>query len=247
MPRRLLLTVMLLTLSPLAAAQTAPSASGLSSSIFKLMNQVGGTPTPATDGSTPETATPAPTPAPTVPKPLAKPEILKFKVSPAVRQKAIDDFVGEITASSPESGAEWQKLFKSADVFAELDKQASSMFNLTTTNLADTWAIYWSYAWLMTRGRGDDPTPAQMAGLKQQMQTLMLAVPDITKLDDAGKQKISDTLMLQVALFGVLAEAWKSDPASFKQFGDGLAEGSRGMGFDLKLLTLTDAGFAVQK
>ena len=241
--RLLLTTLCLLALNLPAQAQTSPSASGLSSSIFKLMNQVGGTPAPATGGSTPTTTTPAPT----VPTPLAKPEVLKFKISPAVRQAAIDDFVKEITASSPESGAEWNKLFKSADVFAELDKQAKTMFGLTTTDLADTWAIYWSYAWLMTQGRGDDPTRAQMTGLKNQMQSLMLAVPEITKLDDAGKQKMSDTLMLQVALFGVLAEAWKSDPASFKQFGDGLAEGSRGMGFDLSLLTLTDAGFTVKK
>ena len=245
MSRRMLLTATLvLIFSPLAAAQNAPCASGLSSSIFKLMNQVGGTPTPETP--TPETPTPD-TSTPTTPAPVAKPEILKFKISPAVRQAAIDSFVGEITASSPESGAEWQKLFKSADVFAELDKQAGSMFNLSTSNLADTWALYWSYAWLMTQGRGDDPTRAQMTGLKQQMQSLMLAVPEITKLDDAGKQKMSDTLMLQVALFGVLAEAWKSDPASFKEFGDGLTEGSRGMGFDLSLLTLTDTGFTVKK
>lgn len=231
----------MLTLGTAVQAQSAPSASGLSGSIFKLMNQVGGTPAPA--GQTPSTATPAPTPF----KPLAKPEILKFKVSPAVRQEAINGFVKEISASSPESGAEWQKLFKSADVFAELDKEAKSRFGLGTSNLADTWAIYWGYAWMMTQGRGDDPTRTQMTALRQQMQTLMLAIPEITKLDDMGKQKMSDTLILQVALFGVLAEGWKNDPASFQEFADGLTEGSRGMGFDLALLKLTDAGFVVQK
>lgn len=248
MPKRLLLALALtLPLGNAAQAQgTPPSAAGLSGSIFKLMNQVGGTPPSPAAPATGGTKTSAP-PAPAAPTPVAKPDALKFKISPAIRQQAINAFVGEITAASPESGAEWDKLFKSADVFAEIDKQMNEMFGLKPGNLADTWALYWGYAYQMTRASNDDPTRAQMTGLRNQMQTLLLAIPQVTSLTDAEKQKMSDTFLLQVGLFGVLAEAYKDDPASAQEFGDGLAEGSRQMGFDLSLLTLTDKGFVVQK
>lgn len=231
------LSLILVVSPPVAAQGTSANAAGLSGSIFRLMNQVGA---PA-GGTSPGASAPARV------APVAGPEVLRFKVSPAIRKQVTDSFVAEVTASSPEAGAEWNKLFKGADVFAEMDKQAKTMFGLTTTNLADTWALYWGYAWLMTQGRGDDPTRTQMTALRNQMQGLMLALPDITALSDARKQEMSDTLLLQVVLFSALAEAWKDDPGSFKQFGDGLAEGSRNMGFDLGLLRLTDQGFVLLK
>lgn len=235
MYRRLLLATLLLTFAQPAEAQSAPpNAAGLSGSIFKLMNQVGGTATPAGGAKTP-------------PAPVVKPDALNFKVSPAVRQAAIDSFVAQITEGSPEAGGQFSQAFKQTDVFAEIDKQMKSMFGLKPGNLADTWAVYWAYAYQMTRASNDDPTRAQMSGLRKQMQTLMLAIPAITTLTDARKQEMSDTLLLQVTLFGILSEAYKDDPASFKTFGDGIAQGSQQMGFDLNLLKLTDQGFAVQK
>lgn len=239
--KRTLLTLALLFALPQpAAAQVGGgSASSLSSSIFKLMNQVGGATTPATGaGAAPVKAAPAP---------VAKAEALNFKVSPAVRQKVIDSFLGEITAASPESGAEWQKVFGSGDVFGEVNKQVKSMFGLTTTNLADVWAVYWSYAWLMTRSRTDDPTRAQAVGLRDQFRPLLLSLPAASGLSDAQKQEMAESLLLQTVLFGVLAEAWKDDPASRAEFGQGLQQGTAQLGLDLGQVELTDRGFVVRK
>ena len=238
MHRRLLGAGAVALLSPLASAQIgASSVSNLSSSIFKLMNQVG---TPPVKGQ-------APAPAVKAPAPLVKPAALTFKVSPQVRQKTIDTFVAQISQASPESGAEWNKVFKGADVFAEIDKQVKTMFGLSTTNLADTWAVYWSYAWLMTRSSTDDPTRAQAVGLRNQFQPLLLSIPAVATYTDAQKQEMSDTLLLQVVLFGTLAEAWKEDQASRDEFGMGLISGTREMGLDLSAVVLTDQGFSVKK
>ncbi|WP_293912960.1 DUF6683 family protein [Deinococcus sp.] len=239
-PSRALILALLLSAAPASAQAVGGNASSLSSSIFKLMNQVGPAPTTPTKGQTPAPVT-------QTPAPVIKPAALNFKVSPAVRKKVIDNFVATITEGSPESGAEWNKLFKSSDVFAEIDKQVKTMFGLGTTNLADTWAVYWSYAWLMTRSRTDDPTRAQISGLRNQFQPLLLAIPSVAALNDAQKQEMSDTLLLQVALYGVLAEAWKNDQASRDDFGSGLVSGTKQMGLDLSLVTLTDKGFTVNK
>ncbi|WP_425146712.1 DUF6683 family protein [Deinococcus sp.] len=244
MPTRALLTLGLaFVLSQPASAQgLGGSASGLSSSIFKLMNQVGA----SAAQSAGQTITTQP-PETAVPAPLVKPAALTFKVSPQVRQKTIDTFVAQISQASPESGAEWNKVFKGADVFAEIDKQVKTMFGLSTTNLADTWAVYWSYAWLMTRSSTDDPTRAQAVGLRNQFQPLLLSIPAVATYTDAQKQEMSDTLLLQVVLFGTLAEAWKEDQASRDEFGTGLISGTREMGLDLSAVVLTDQGFSVKK
>lgn len=243
--KRTLLTLALLFAlpQPASAQGVSGSASSLSSSIFKLMNGGGGAAAPATGG-----AATGQTPAATrPPAPVAQPGALNFKVSPAVRRKVIDTFVGEITAASPESGAEWEKLFTGADVFTEIDKQMKTMFGLSSTNVADVWAVYWSYAWLMTQSRTDDPTRAQVVGLRDQFRPLLLALPAVAGLNDAQKQEMAESLLLQTVLFGALAEAWKDDPASRDEFGQGLQQGTAELGLDLGQVELTQKGFTVRK
>lgn len=235
MPKRLALALgVILSLSQPVSAQAVGSASGLSGSIFKLMNQVGTLETPAPGGQ-----------KATAPAPVVQPAALNFKVSPAIRQKVITAFVDQISEGSPEAGAEWTKLFRSTDVFAEVDKQVKTMFGLSSSNLADTWAVYWSYAWLMTQSRTDDPTKAQVVGLRDQFHPILRAIPSVAALSDAQKQEMSDTLMLQVVMFGALAEAWKDDKASRDEFGTGLQEGTQALGLDLGTVTLSEQGFKV--
>lgn len=226
----------ILSLSQPVSAQAVGSASGLSGSIFKLMNQVGTLGTPASSPTTGGQKA-------SVPAPVVQAAALNFKVSPVVRQKAINTFVAQISEGSPEAGAEWNKLFKGTDVFAEVDKQVKAMFGLSSTNLADTWAVYWSYAWLMTQSRTDDPSKAQVVGLRNQFQPILRALPSVAALTDAQKQEMSDTLLLQVVLFGALAEAWKDDQASRDEFGAGLRGGTQELGLDLGAVTLSEQGF----
>lgn len=238
MSRRILLalTLLLAAPQPASAQGLSGSASSLSSSIFKLMNGTGAAPAP---GQAPATVRP--------PTPVARPEALNFKAAPAVRKKVIDTFVGEIAAASPEAGAELRKGFASVDVFGEISKELKTGYGLSNTNLADVWAVYWSYAWLMTQGRTDDPTRAQMVGLRDQFRPLLLSLPAVTGLTDAQKQEMAESLLLQTVLFGILAEGWKDDPASLAEFGQGLREGTAQMGLDLGQVELTDKGFVVRK
>lgn len=207
------------------------------------MNGVGGSATPATGGAAPgQGAATTPRPAPVV-----KAEALNFRVSPAVRQRVIDTFVGGIAEASPEAGAELKKGFGSTDVFAEIGKEMKTQFGLSSTNLADVWALYWSYAWLMTKSRTDDPTRAQVTGLRDQFRPLLLSIPSVAGLGDAQKQEMAESLLLQTVLFGILAEGWKDDPASLAEFGQGLQQGTAELGLDLGQVELTDKGFVVRK
>ncbi|PNY82024.1 DUF6683 family protein [Deinococcus koreensis] len=239
MPRRLLTLTRLLALGLLLLPGVPASAQGgspaqLSGSVFKLFGQVGGTP-----------ATPvSPTPASPTPVNL---DALKFRPSAEVRQRAIAAFLNTVDEQSPEVGAEFQKVFASTDFFAGLEGQARALFGLSTSNLADTWALYWAYSWLLSQGRSDDPTRAQVAGLRAQMGALMLKLPEVRAYSEARRQEISDTLMLQLTLYSVLSEGWKDDPASLKEFGQGIARSSRTLGLDLNQVTLTPQGFVPRK
>lgn len=228
---RSLLLLSALTL-PHASAQTTPATTapvpaGLSGSVFKLMGQVGTPPA----ASTPKAA------------------VLTFKPSAQVRQKAIDDFLTLVAGQSPDLAAELRKTLAGTDLFPQIEKEERRLFGpgMSVNNVADAWATYWGYAWLMTRRRTDDPTPRQMQGLRAQFQSLLLQVPGVTGSTDAARQQLSDPLTLQVVLYGLLAEAWKDHPQALAQFGNQLAQTSRDLGFDLTLLTLTDQGFVVQK
>ena len=128
--------------------------------MFRLMSQVGAAPV------TPSSGTPGKT-SPTTKAPAA----LNFKVSPAVRQKTIDTFVITISQANPDSTAQCDKLSKGSDVYSSAAREAKDRSNLGTTTLADTWAIDWSYAWLMTCSRADDPTKAQVSGLAPPVST----------------------------------------------------------------------------
>lgn len=243
--KRTLLTLTLLLFTapqPASAQGTSGSASSLSSSIFKLMSGVNGSPAPATGGVTTPGKSPAATPAPVV-----KPQALNFKVTPEVRRKVIDTFVGGIAQASPEAGEELKKGLDGVDVFGQVAGEMRAKYGLSSTNLADVWALYWSYAWLMTRGRTDDPTRAQIVGLRDQFRPLLLAIPSVTGLSDAQKQEMAESLLLQTVLFGILAEGWKDDPASFKEFGQGLQQGTADLGLDLGRVELTDRGFVASK
>lgn len=232
----ILMTALFVTPSPAAAQGTVGSASGLSSSIFKLMNGVGTTP-----------AAPGKTATPPKPAPGASASTLNFKVSPTVRQKVIQAFVQEMSGLSAEAGAEWKKVFTATDVFAAVEGEVKTRFGLSSTNVADVWAVYWSYAWLMTRGRTDDPTRAQVVGLRNQFRPLLLSLPEVAGLNDARKQEMAESLLLQTVMFGALAEAWKDDPGSRTEFGQGLQQGTASLGLDLGKVELTDQGFAVRK
>ena len=58
---------------------------------------------------------------------------------------------------------------------------------------------------------------------------------------------MAESLLLQTVLFGALAEAWKDDPASRAEFGQGLQQGTAELGLDLGLVDLTGQGFIVRK
>ena len=236
-----LTTTLLLSLSPASAQGGVGSASGLSSSVFKLMNGVGTAP-----AATPAKPAPAQAAAPKS-APGVTSASLNFKVTPAVRQKVIQAFITQMDQLGAENGAEWRKAFQGADVFREIDKEMKTRFNLSSTNLADVWAVYWSYAWLMTRSRTDDPTRAQVVGLRDQFRPLLLAIPEVAGLNDARKQEMAESLLLQTLMFGVLAEAWKNDPGSRAEFGQGLQQGTASLGLDLAKVELTNRGFATKK
>lgn len=238
MKKRILLAFLML-LSPVASAQPAAptNPAGLSNSIFKLMNQSAA---PAGAAS----ASPGTTPAAP-----AKAVNWTFKPSAQQRKALVDRFVNAIAETDPNTAAEWRKLFDTQDMFAEVEKAMTKQAGapMSVNNVVDVWASYWGNMWLMARGRTDDPTPKQMAGLRAQFKTLLSSVNTEQTLTDSQKQELGDSMALQLLLYAVLLEAYQENPAELKEFASGLMKQSKDMGFDLSLLNLTDQGLVLIK
>lgn len=221
--RRLALGL-LLTLAPASAQLASP---GLTQSISKLLNQLG---SPAAPGTPAKPAT-------------AKAVNLSFKPSAAVRQKAIDTFVEGFREQSPEVADQLAQVFKQQDVFASMAGQMKALYGLGINDVADTWAVYWSYVWLVGQGSSGDPTKAQVQGLRKQLHALLGSLPEIAAASDARKQELADAMTLQLLLLSMVTEELKAKPEDLKAFAVPL---SQQLGLDVSRLTLTNDGFKVK-
>lgn len=167
---------------------------------------------------------------------------LTYRPSTAVRKANFARFVERSRAHDPEGSAKLAQLFKTTDVMA-VASDWMKPYGLVSTNVADTTAVYLATAWLATRGRSDDPDPAAMRAVREQVASAIAAAPDFRKASDAQKQELAEAMTVQAILISQYVDAAKSQPKLMKSIRDGVATGARRtFGFDLRSMELTGRG-----
>lgn len=222
--RRLALCLLL----ALPSAQAQLSNPALSKSISNMLNQLG---SPAAPGAQAKPGT-------------AGAVNLSFKPSAQVRQKALTTFVEGFRGQSPEAADQLAQAFQQEDLFASIEGQVKALYGLGINDVADTWAVYWSYVWLLGQGNSADPTKAQVLGLRKQFHKLLGSIPEIASASEARKQELADAMTLQLLLLSIVTETYRNEPENLKAFAVPL---SQQLGLDVTRLDLTDEGFRVKR
>jgi hypothetical protein len=166
-----------------------------------------------------------------------------FQPSIQLRRTNLASFVAKSRKTDPQGAAAMEQLFASVDIMSQIDEKMRETYGMRANNVADAYAVWWSSAWMGAQGRSDDPTPKQMAMVKQQAIDALAATPAFAGASDAAKQELAEALLVQAALIGAAVETYGNDPATLAKVRTAIAEGAKAAGVDLNAMKLTDAGF----
>jgi hypothetical protein len=175
-------------------------------------------------------------------RPTAAPP-MAYKASASRRRANLATFIEKSRKGDPLGAEKMVALFASTDVIAMIDQRMRQVYGMRSDNVADAYAIWWTSAWMGSKGRSDDVTPGQMAMVKRQAANALAATPEFAAATDATKQEMAEAVLIQAAMIGDAIDTYKTDPAMFAKTKAAIAKGAKGMGLDLDSMTLSDQGF----
>jgi hypothetical protein len=228
--------LVMLTITP-AFAQISIPGVGFTPMIhqFALVNPVNTS--PPNNGV--EKSQPRPTPSIRT----APATVLAYRISQSVRRQNFANFVAKTRTADPQGAAKMEALFASGDVISQLGALIAP-YGLTTSNVADVYAVYWINAWEASRGIiGHEETRARVQAVRAQAASAMLATSQMAAATDAQKQEFSEALLIQAALISAYMDDAAGNPAQLRAVAAAVTKGAKAMGLDLGTMTLTDRGF----
>lgn len=180
-----------------------------------------------------------------VPQPRGPIVKLNFKPSQANQKRNLANFVAKTRAVDPASADELERLFTS-DLMRQIDTGMRGL-GLSSSNVADAYALYWTSAWLGARGRDDDLPSKQMIAVRDQAARALISTTVFANASDQQKQELADALLVQSALIAGYINGGKQDAALMAKVKVAVAQGAKAMGLDLYAMTLTEEGFVPAK
>ncbi len=180
------------------------------------------------------------------PVPAANLAAMRYTPSMDVRKSNYAEMVKNFQKISPEMGNQFEAMFAQIDVIAEIDK-AITPYGMSSSNIADAYAIYFLTAWMAANGRTDDATPEQFKGVQKTAQEALGASLDMLKQPDNKKQIFSESLLIQAMLNGEMVKAVANDPAALAKVKNDTKTAAKEMGIDLDSFIMTPTGLERKK
>ncbi len=180
-------------------------------------------------------AAPAPNPAP-------DPAKFKYVPSPERRKKNLAQFVAKSRAADPQGAASLEALFAQGDIIERLRPELAK-HGLDVNNVADAYVLWWINAWQASRGINDDVSPLTVVAVRKQVMASLTGTTGFGAADDATKQEMAESLIIQSILLSAAVDQSKGKPDQMKAVQSAATQGARGMGLDLSAMNLTEGGF----
>lgn len=168
---------------------------------------------------------------------------LSFSPSAARRKANLSAIISKFRKVDPQGAAEMEKLVRSSDIIADIDRAMRSSFGLRANNVADAYTVWWMNAWQAAHGDLSDASQAKAQAVRTQAAHALASTPQLRGATDAAKQEFAEALLIQAALIGASAEAYAKDPAMMRKLGVAVRQGARASGLDLDSMMLTEEGF----
>jgi hypothetical protein len=167
---------------------------------------------------------------------------LSFRPDPTVRQRVYARAVAQAQKNDPAEAAKLRQLLQSGvltrDVRAYLGR-----YGMSTNNVADTTALYLALAWQIANGTPNDPSRAQMLGLRNQVASTFAGMPEFVRADQAVRQDLSEANLIQAAYAANIGNAMEKDRRLLPRARAAMVKGVMSLyGLDLRNVTLTAQG-----
>lgn len=165
----------------------------------------------------------------------------EFTLDPAQRQANWDAATAEVVKADRNIAGlaqDVRNLLRTQDVV----EPYMAGYSMSSANLGDVLALaYFNAVMLANGGKTDDPTQAQIDGIRNQIASASEA--QFARLTDAQKQETADRLLYLIILQNALAEGLKGQPA-LDQWMDAFAKtNSEMLGFDVRQVQMGPSGF----
>lgn len=167
---------------------------------------------------------------------------LSYKPSIQRRKQNYLNFVAKTRGDDPNGAVQLAQFFASSDVIQSIST-ALVPYGLRIDNVADAFAVYWTSAWLGSRGQQQQGTKAQAQAIRTQAFNALSLVPGFENATDAEKQEFAEALLIQAMMIDSAVEQSKANPAQMSKVKATVTQGAKGMGLDLYTMTLTPNGF----
>ena len=168
---------------------------------------------------------------------------LIYTPAPERTRANLASFVDRTRATDPAGAAQMEQQFASTDVIGAIGTMMLDS-GLHKDSIADAYTVWAINAWGAAHGDMTQTPPATAIAVSRQVAMAFLQTPELVDADDAAKQEMAETLLIQAALIAAAQEAAAHDPALMKQVADAVRQGAAASGLDLDAITLTEAGFA---
>jgi hypothetical protein len=167
---------------------------------------------------------------------------LGYTPSLARRRANLASFVSKLRTGDPQGAAALEQLTASTDLIEAIGGELAR-YGLRVDDVADAYAAWWVAAWQGWAGDSSDPTRAQLSAVRAQAARALSTTPQFVTPDEATRQELAESLLVQAALIGAMTEQLKTDPATKPQLRQAMDQAGRSMGLDFATMRLTDSGF----
>lgn len=134
-----------------------------------------------------------------------------YRPDPSVRQQVYARAIAQVEKTSPADAAKMKQILMSGQMRNEVAGYLAKN-GMSPNSLVDTTALYLAYAWIAAQGRNDDPTPAQLKGLRSQVARTFATMPALLGADNALKQELGEANILQASLSSALGNQIAQNP-----------------------------------
>lgn len=172
----------------------------------------------------------------------ARAALLTYTPVPERTRSNLASFVDRTRSMDPAGAAQLEAQFAATDIIGLLGAAMQDV-GLDKNNIADAYTVWLLNAWGAAHGDLTETPPETAVAVSMQMKFAMLQAPDLLALDDAQKQEMAESLLVQAALISASAAGAAGDPQTSAEVAQAVRHGALAAGMDLDKIRLTDTGF----
>lgn len=165
----------------------------------------------------------------------------RYRASPAVSARVRSQFADFVAKTDPANAERLRQAIERKDLLGAWERHVA-VDGLRRGDVADAMTAYWVQNWQIANAV-PFAERAQVQAVRGQVAKSLGASPAFARLDDAGKQAMAETFILNFVAQGSAYSAARGDADLSRRLSDAAVARFRADSIDLRQLRLTKAGF----